>query len=156
MTLSFPALVEACLTGISRTCATVRSYRQIALRRGRAAMPMIQVPVTVQANGVLRPSIERQEARAAESGIVLAVYAREGQHVRAGDTLLVLDGSTIATRLAASDSIAHARQDELDDLTRLLAAGDSVVAWSTLKTSYRRQQFREHAMIVVGWVPCKR
>ena len=115
-----------------------------------AAMPVIQVPVTVQANGVIRPSIERQEARAAEGGIVLAVYAREGQHARAGDTLLVLNGSTIATRLAAFDSIAHARQEELADLTALLNAGDSLVPWRTLRTAYRRQQYREHAITVDG------
>ena len=110
-----------------------------------AAMPLIQVPVTVQANGVIRPTIERQDARAAESGIVLAIYAREGEQARAGDTLLVLDGSAVATRLAASDSIARDRREELADLAMLLNAGDSLVPWNTLRTSHRRQQFREHA-----------
>jgi multidrug efflux pump subunit AcrA (membrane-fusion protein) len=97
-------LVEDCLdVHLSRHTPTGQALylTTLALTIGAAAaMPMIQVPVTVQANGVLRPSIERQEARAAESGIVLAVYAREGQRVRAGDTVLVLDGSTIVTRLA--------------------------------------------------------
>ena len=150
------SLVEDCLeVHLSRHAPTGQALylTTLALTIGAvAAMPMIQVPVTVQANGVLRPSIERQEARAAERGIVLAVHARDGQRVRAGDTLLVLEGSTIATRLAASDSVARARQDELDDLTTLLAAEDSHVAWSTLKTSYRRQQFREHDMITGGLV----
>lgn len=150
------ALVEDCLeVHLARHAPSGQALylTTLALTIGAtAALPLIQVPVTVQASGVLRPSIERQDARAAESGIVLAVYAREGQHVRAGDTLLALDGSTIATRRAASDSIAHAREDELDDLTTLLAAGDSGVAWSTLKTSNRRQQSRENAMIAGGLV----
>lgn len=150
------SLVEDCVeVHLSRHAPTGQALylTTLALTIGAAAaMPMIHVPVTVQANGMLRPSIERQEARAAESGIVLAVYAREGQRVRAGDTLLVLDRSAVATRLAASDSIAHARENELTDLTTLLEARDSLVPRTILKTAYRRQQFREHAMIVSGLV----
>lgn len=150
------SLVEDCVeVHLSRHAPTGQALylTTLALTIGAAAaMPMIQVPVTVQANGVIRPSIERQEARTAESGIVLAVYAREAQRVRAGDTLLALDRSAVATRLAASDSIARARADELADLTTLLDAGDSLIPRNTLKTSYRRQQFREHAMIVSGLV----
>jgi HlyD family secretion protein len=76
------------------------------------------------------------------------VYVRDGQRVRAGDTLLALDARTVETRLAASDSIAAIREDELADLTRLLDAGDSLVPWESLGTPYRRQQSREHAAIV--------
>lgn len=110
-----------------------------------AALPIVQVPITVQANGILRPSIERQEARAAESGIVHSVYARDGERVRAGDTLVVLNSSSVAVRLTASDSIAYARETELADLTALLDAGDAAVAVHNLRTTYRRQQSREHA-----------
>ena len=111
-----------------------------------AALPMVQVPITVQASGILRPTIERQEARAAESGIVHAVFARDGERVRAGDTLLVLDVGSVAVRLATSDSIAQARASELADLATLLDAGDSVVASRDLRTTHRRQQSREHAV----------
>lgn len=148
------ALVEDCVeVHLARHAPTGHALylTTLALTIGAAAaMPLIQVPVTVQAHGVIRPSIERQEARAAESGIVLAIYARDGQHARAGDTLLVLDATAVATRLAASDSIARARAEELADLATLLHAGDSLVRWNTLKTSYRRQQSREHATTVGG------
>ena len=148
------ALVEDCVeVHLARHAPTGHALyvTTLALTIGAAAaLPLIHVPVTVQANGIIRPSIERQEARTAESGIVLAVYAREGQQARAGDTLLVLDASTVATRLAASDSIARAREEELADLATLLNGGDSVVSSSTFRTPHRRQQFREHAMIVSG------
>ena len=121
----------------------------LALTLGAAAaLPIVQFPITVQATGVIRPSIERQEARAAEGGVVRAVFARDGQHVRAGDTLLALDAGSVAARLAAADSIARLRAAELADLTTLLDAGDSVVASSNLTTAYRRQQSREHAAII--------
>src|SRR5688572_29185687 len=63
---------------------------------GAAALPIVQVPITVQASGMLRPSLERREARAAESGIVHAVYGRDGGHIRAGDTLVVLNAGSVA------------------------------------------------------------
>lgn len=113
-----------------------------------AALPIVRVPVTVQANGILRPSIERQESRAAESGIVRAVYARDGGSVRAGDTLALLNDASVALRLAATDSLARARQTELADLTTLLNAGDTVVAPRHLGTAFRRQQSREHQAIL--------
>ena len=115
-----------------------------------ATLPIIRVPITVQANGILRPSIERQEARAAENGVVGAIYIRDGQRVRVGDTLLVLNDSNIVSQLAATDSIARARTMDLIDLTLLLELEDSVVNPATLRTAQRRQQTREHAAILGG------
>jgi membrane fusion protein, peptide pheromone/bacteriocin exporter len=147
-----PSLVDDCVeVHLARHAPTGRALYLMTLGltiAAAAALPIVQVPITVQANGILRPTIERQEARAAESGIVRSVYAHDGEHVRPGDTLLVLDGSSVATRLATSDSIAVARETELADLTALLEAGDSLVAARDLRTMYRRQQSREHAAIL--------
>jgi multidrug resistance efflux pump len=113
-----------------------------------AALPLVRVPVTVQAGGILRPTIERQEARAAESGIVRTVYMRDGARVSAGDTLVVLDATSVAARLATLDSIAQARDAELSDLTTLLDAGEAATPTMTLRTRHRRQQFREHTAVM--------
>jgi multidrug resistance efflux pump len=112
---------------------------------GAVALPIVQVPITVQASGMLRPSLERREARAAVSGIVHAVYGRDGGHIRAGDTLVVLNAGSVAARLATSDSIARARENEFADLTTLLDADDVLIGARDLRTAYRRQQSREHA-----------
>jgi HlyD family secretion protein len=149
----FPAsLVEDCVeVHLARHAPTGRALylTMLALTiAAAAALPTVQVPITVQANGILRPSIERQEARAAESGIVHSVDARDGERVHAGDTLVMLNGSTVAMRLATSDSNAHAREAELLDLTTLLDAGDALVVAHNLRTTYRRQQSREHAAIL--------
>jgi multidrug resistance efflux pump len=113
-----------------------------------AAMPIVQVPVTVLTTGVLRPVIERQEARAAESGIVRDVWVDDGDRVRAGDTLLTLDAHVVATRLATSDSITAMRRKELADLTLLLEAVDSFPPWEKLESAHRRQQAREQGTIL--------
>ncbi len=145
------SLVEDCVeVHLARHAPTGRALYLTVLGltiAGALAMPIIQVPVTVQASGVLRPVIERQEARFAESGIVLGVHVRDGDRVRAGDTLLALDARTVETRLAASDSVRAARETDLADLTSLLRAGDSL-SFQNLETPHRRQQAREHASVV--------
>jgi HlyD family secretion protein len=150
--LMVPApLVEDCVeVHLARHAPTGRALYLTILGltiAGAFAMPIVQVPVTVQARGVLRPVIERQDARSAEGGIVLTMHVRDGDRVRAGDTLVALDARTIEARLAASDSVAAARENDLADLTRLLDAWNSP-AWQNLETPYRQQQAREHAAIV--------
>jgi HlyD family secretion protein len=113
-----------------------------------AAMPVVQVPLTIQATGVIRPGVERRDARSAESGIVRDVYVADGDRVRAGDTLLTLDARVVTTRLAATDSILTARQKELGDLMILLRADASRAPWGQLESAHRRQQAREHGTML--------
>ncbi|HZO19231.1 MAG TPA: HlyD family efflux transporter periplasmic adaptor subunit [Gemmatimonadaceae bacterium] len=145
-------LVEDCIeVHLARHAPTGRSLYLSTLAltlAAAAALPVVRVPVTVHANGILRPTVERQEARAAESGIVHSVRTRDGQRVRAGDTLMILDVRSIAARLATVDSIAHSRELELSDLARLLDAGDSLVTVVGLHTAHRRQQLREYAEVL--------
>lgn len=114
---------------------------------GAASMPLIRLPVVVQANGIVRPSIERQEARTAESGIVHSVRVVDGAHVNAGDTLITLDVGGVRTRLALLDSIAQAQTEDLADLEALLAAQDTTHAQVDVRTAHRRLQLREHLAI---------
>jgi multidrug resistance efflux pump len=155
-TLVPPSIVGDCVeVHLARHAPTGRAIYLTTLGltiAAAAALPFVRVPVTIQASGILRPSIERQEARAAESGIVRAVYARNGQRVHAGDTLLLLNDSNVVAQLAAAESIAHARAMELNDLTRLLDVEDFVLDLATLRTAHRRQQAREHAAILTGLI----
>lgn len=151
-TLVPASLVEDCVeVHLARHAPTGRSLYVTTLAltiAAAAALPVVQVPITVQANGILRPTVERQEARAAENGIVRSVYVHDGERVRAGDTLLTLDGGSVRLRLATVDSITRARESELADLAVLLAAGDSLDGVHDFRTTHRRQQFREHTAIV--------
>jgi multidrug resistance efflux pump len=151
-TLTPPSLVEDCVeVHLARHAPNGRALYLTTIGltlTAVAALPFVRVPITIQASGILRPIIERQEARAAGSGIVRGVYARDGQRVRARDTLLVLDDSNVVAQLAAVDSIARARLLDLSDLTRLLEVEDSVVDLARLRTSHRRQRAREHAVVL--------
>lgn len=112
-----------------------------------AAMPLIPVPVVVQADGIVRPSIERREARAAESGIVHSVRIADGAQVNAGDTLLTLDMEGVVARLALLDSITQTQTEDLADLAVLVAASDTALAHVDLRSAHRRQQLREHVAV---------
>lgn len=119
----------------------------VLVMTGAASMPFIQVPVVVQADGIVRPSIERQDARAAESGIVDAVYVVNGAVVKAGDTLLTLDIQGVRTRMALLDSIAAAQAEDLIDLGTLLAATDTTFVDIDVRSRQRRQQLTAHAAV---------
>jgi HlyD family secretion protein len=114
---------------------------------GGAALPVVHVPVTVQANGIIRPVIERQDARVGESGVVRAIYVRDGDRARAGDTLLALHDRVIGARLSAADSMARIRSDELLDLAALIEGDELLVSRGALRTPHRRQQLGEHVTI---------
>lgn len=119
---------------------------------GAASTPFIQVPIVVQADGIVRPSVERQDARAPESGIVRSVRVMDGSQVNAGDTLITLDVEGVRTRLALLDSIAQAQSDDLADLEALLAAQGTTFAHVGVRTAHRRQQLSEHLAIEANLV----
>lgn len=146
------AMVEDCIEAhLARHAPTGRALYLTILALtivAGAAMVVVQVPVSVQATGVIRPIVERQEARAAESGIVQAMYVGDGDRVRAGDTLLTLDSRAVAVRLAASDAITATYRNELADLTALLAVENAPLPWARVSSSHRRQQAREYTTIL--------
>lgn len=146
------ALVEDCVeVHLARHAPTGHALYLTVLAlsiAAAAAMPIVEVPVVVHANGIIRPVIERQDARAAENGIVQALYVRDGDRVHAGDTLLALDGHAVAMRLATSDSITETRRQEVADLAVLLTAEDTLVPLETLDAPHRRQQAREYRTIL--------
>jgi membrane fusion protein, peptide pheromone/bacteriocin exporter len=147
-TLTQSPLIEDCIeVHFARHAPTGRALYLTTLTltiATAAALPLVRVPITVGASGIIRPTIERQEARAAESGIVHNVYMRDGARVLAGDTLIVLDVTSVVARLATLDSMAEGRAAELLDLTILLDAGDATQLMDGLRTRHRRQQLREH------------
>ena len=114
-----------------------------------AAMPLVQVPLTVQATGVIRPVIERRDARIAESGIVRDLYVDDGDRVRAGDTLLTHDAPLGTPRHATSHTIMATRRKDLGDLTILLGTDDALLPWQRLESPHRRQQAREHRTMLI-------
>ena len=91
-----------------------------------AALPLIEVDVTVRAPGVVRPATERTELRVPLSAQIAQVLARDNDTVTAGQPLLVLRSRDLDERLALNRTRQTLSTSLITDLTRLTpAATDS-------------------------------
>ena len=63
------------------------------------ALPFIVVPVTVQNRGIIRPVTEVAEIRVIPSARVAVVNTFEGQRVKQGDTMLMLESEGLERRI---------------------------------------------------------
>lgn len=91
-----------------------------------AALPLIEVDVTVRAPGVVRPATERTELRVPLSAQIAQVLARDNDSVTTGQPLLVLRSRDLDERLALNRTRQTLSTSLITDLTRLTpAATDS-------------------------------
>lgn len=78
------------------------------------ALPLINVDVTVQNAGMVRPVNERTEVKASVSEWVDSVYVREGASLQQGDTILRLRTDNLLARQLLL-------QQKMEDMTRQLS-----------------------------------
>ncbi len=78
------------------------------------ALPLINVDVTVQNAGMVRPVNERTEVKASVSEWVDSVYVREGARLQQGDTILRLRTDNLLARQLLL-------QQKMEDMTRQLS-----------------------------------
>lgn len=86
-----------------------------------ACLPLVDVDVVVTAAGIVRPATGRTEVRAAISGHVARVNARDNDAVEAGTALVELDATEIDARLAHCRDRQQARATTIGDLETLVA-----------------------------------
>ena len=63
------------------------------------ALPFIYVNITVQGIGIIRPVIEKTEVKSVISGIVSEVMIKEGESVKAGQTLIKFFSNNIDSKI---------------------------------------------------------
>lgn len=112
-----------------------------------AALPFVEVDVSVGVPGIVRPAAERVELRLAFGGRVARVLVRDNDHVVAGQALLELATPDLDERLARNatlqrekaaavallDSLSTARLGEPDVLPDV-TSGRAVELFSSLQT----------------------
>ena len=108
---------------------------------GSAALPLIHVPVSVRATGMIRPSQEKHEIRAGITGVVADVRMIEGMDVAAGEPLLRV--STPAASAHGGYLLERRREvvSAIADLERLASApGTSASsAWEPATAGFRAE-----------------
>ena len=84
-----------------------------------AALPLIDVDVTVRAAGLVRPVTERTELKTATGGRVGRVWAHDNEHVTAGQPLLELATRDLDERMARNLALQREQSDIIADLQKL-------------------------------------
>lgn len=103
------------------------------------ALPLVEVNVSAQAPGTLRPIAEKTEFRPLVAGTITKLLARENQTVRRGDTLLVLQSGAMQAQVQLNAKQQHDKADFIKDLTQL------VHGTSTPGTGLRTQLYSQQA-----------
>lgn len=133
--------VELLLGELARPTRAIYVAALVLIIAGLAALPLVRVSVSVQADGVIRPTIEKQEARAPVAGAVARVLVREGQTVRPGEALVTIASPDLDERLALLHSQAAQQQTEIADLARLAAVRDFTGGVPPLTTDQYRREY---------------
>jgi HlyD family secretion protein len=87
-----------------------------------AALPLVEVDLTVRAPGLVRPAMERTELKTAIGGRVGRVCARDNERVAAGQPLLELATRDLDERLARNSALQREQSDIVVDLQKLTTA----------------------------------
>lgn len=83
------------------------------------ALPLLQVEVTVQAAGMVRPASERTELKSAIGGRIARVLARDNDRVAAGQPLLELAAHDAEERLTRNRQLQREKSGLVSDLGKL-------------------------------------
>jgi multidrug efflux pump subunit AcrA (membrane-fusion protein) len=78
---TFGGMFILCVLGLAIPVAAVAKYK-----------------VTIQGQGVVRPSGELRIVQAATEGKVMQIYVKENQVVKTGDTIAIIDDSRLQTK----------------------------------------------------------
>ncbi len=139
--------VESLHAEHGRPTRAVYWFVLVGASAGLAALPFIEVDVSVAAPGIVRPAAERVELRLALGGRIARVHARDNDHVVAGQALLELATPDLDERLvrnatlqrekaaavALLDYLSTARLGEPDVLPDV-TSGRAVELFSSLQT----------------------
>ncbi len=105
-----------------------------------AVLPFIYVDVTVQAEGLIRPTSEKTELKPITQGIVNNIFVTEGQTVNKGDTLLTLRNTNIKSRISFIEYQIDENNNYILDLKELLSGKEQ----PKLQTPAYRQTFNNY------------
>lgn len=108
------------------------------------ALPLVRVDVTVRSGGIVRPMTERLEVRARTSGILQRVHILQGQQVRSGDVLAVVQAPAETERLALLNLQLRDKEDEIAALRVLAASRGAPVELGSILVAKRRQEYAQY------------
>jgi len=109
---------------------------------GLAALPLVEVDVTVQSPGVVRPATERIELKAPLGGRIARVLAHDTDAVAAGQVLIELAAPDLDERLARNTAQQVEKHSLLSALQALAGEPTSPAAVAVAALEQERGQLR--------------
>jgi len=85
------------------------------------SLPFLYVDIVVHGVGVVRPITEKVELKAPVAETIVRVYAREGSVLNKGDTILLLNTTSVDASLSNQRSLLSNLSDQITDLKALCA-----------------------------------
>jgi multidrug resistance efflux pump len=116
----------------------------IVLLAGIASLPLLNVDVSVQSAGVIRPLTEKHEVRVATPGVVERMLVRQNQTVHKGEPILVLQSGRLKTRDRLLDNRVAENRASIDDLEMLTGPRGQVGLAGRLRSPRYRQEYTRY------------
>jgi HlyD family secretion protein len=98
-----------------------------------------KIEQVVPATGQLKPEGAVKEIQAPVGGVVKDIYIKDGQHVKAGDLLLIFDSSTTDAELNSLQKIRNALMQENQIYRQLIQTSAAVTEGVLLKSSLSKE-----------------
>jgi membrane fusion protein, peptide pheromone/bacteriocin exporter len=134
--------VEALLHRHSRGGAAIYLAVLLLVLAAVCSLPLVRVPITVAAGGIIRPAVEKHEVRAPASGAVLEVLTGVGKWVEPGHRIMALEAGPLEERRHRLAERAGERAAEIEDLSRLTLRTAAEVSTGLRTARYRAEAAR--------------
>ncbi len=100
------------------------------------SLPFLYVDVVVHGVGVVRPITEKVELKAPMAETIVQVRAQEGSHLQKGDTILLLNATSVDASLSNQRGLLADVSNQIADLKAL-----SMLKAKPFRTDKRQQEF---------------
>lgn len=137
-------LIEYALNDYSQKTVAIYLITIIAVTAAIVSLPFINVDISIQGSGILRPVAEKTEIRAAVGEMIDSVYVKEGDYVKKGDIILTQRNYAVDSRITKLRYQISQTEAMIDDLKKLIAKDDIInfrsTKYSQEYTHYRQQK----------------
>jgi membrane fusion protein, peptide pheromone/bacteriocin exporter len=112
-------------------------------------LPFIQIDVSVQSTGIIRPTAERNEIRSLVAGTISETFIKENQVIQQGQTLFRLQTDMLDSKIRLNEVQQNERKQYINDLSQLVALNrEKISILGTLTSPLYRQQYEQFRLLL--------
>jgi len=121
----------------------------LAIIAALVALPLIQVEVSVQSSGMIRPTAERNEIRSLIAGTISETFIKENQSIEQGQTVFRLQTDMLDTKIRLNEVQQNEKKLFINDLEKLVALNrENLTLNGFLSSALFRQQYEQFRLLL--------